>query len=136
MCSHYVLQPVAYTPALGWEKGQVENQVGLVRERFVTPGLRFKSHDELNTWLLDKCAAYAWPIAMSTSLSAPSGTCSRKTDSSTSRKWLDKQDKRDELDKTDAMPILACRRMEKCHAQHKFAGRSQGQGPCGRARSE
>jgi hypothetical protein len=27
---------------LGWEKGQVENQVGLVRERFFTPRLRFK----------------------------------------------------------------------------------------------
>jgi DNA replication protein DnaC len=31
MCSHYLVQPVACTPASGWEKGQVENQVGLVR---------------------------------------------------------------------------------------------------------
>jgi IS30 family transposase len=30
---------VACTPASGWEKGQVENQVGLVRERFFTPRL-------------------------------------------------------------------------------------------------
>jgi hypothetical protein len=47
------------TPASGWEKGQVENQVGLVRERFFTPRLRFKTLDELNAWLLDKCIAYA-----------------------------------------------------------------------------
>jgi hypothetical protein len=50
---------VACTPASGWEKGQVENQVGLVRERFFTPRLRFKTLDELNDWLLDKCVAYA-----------------------------------------------------------------------------
>lgn len=59
MCSHFLADPVACTPASGWEKGQVENQVGLVRERFFTPRLRFKSYDELNAWLLDKCVAYA-----------------------------------------------------------------------------
>jgi DNA replication protein DnaC/transposase len=59
MCSHYLVDPVACTPASGWEKGQVENQVGLVRERFFTPRLRFKHLDELNAWLLDKCIAYA-----------------------------------------------------------------------------
>jgi transposase len=58
MCSHYLVDPVACTPASGWEKGQVENQVGLVRERFFTPRLRFKNLDELNAWLLDKCIAY------------------------------------------------------------------------------
>ena len=42
MCSHYLVDPVACTPASGWEKGQVENQVGLVRERFFTPRLRFR----------------------------------------------------------------------------------------------
>ena len=47
------------TPASGWEKGLVENQVGLVRERFFTPRLRVKSLDELNVWLIDKCVAYA-----------------------------------------------------------------------------
>ena len=31
----------------------------LVRERFFTPRLRFKSYDELNAWLADKCVAYA-----------------------------------------------------------------------------
>jgi transposase len=59
MCSHYLIDPVACTPASGWEKGQVENQVGLVRERFFTPRLRFKTYDEMNAWLLDKCIAYA-----------------------------------------------------------------------------
>jgi len=59
MCGHFLVEPVACTPASGWEKGQVENQVGLVRERFFTPRLRFKSYDELNAWLLDKCVAYA-----------------------------------------------------------------------------
>jgi len=59
MCSHYLVEPVACTPASGWEKGQVENQVGLVRERFFTPRLRFKTYDEMNAWLLDQCVAYA-----------------------------------------------------------------------------
>jgi transposase len=59
MCSHHLVDPVACTPASGWEKGQVENQVGLVRERFFTPRLRVKTYDELNAWLLDKCIAYA-----------------------------------------------------------------------------
>src|SRR6516165_3490324 len=59
MCSHYLVEPVACTPASGWEKGQVENQVGLVRERFFAPRLRVKSYDELSVWLLDKCIAYA-----------------------------------------------------------------------------
>ena len=59
MCSHYLVEPAACTPASGWEKGQVENQVGLVRERFFSPRLRVKSYDELNAWLLDKCVAHA-----------------------------------------------------------------------------
>ena len=59
MCSHHLVEPVACTPASGWEKGQAENQVGLVRERFFTPRLRFKNLDELNAWLLDQCIAYA-----------------------------------------------------------------------------
>ncbi len=59
MCSHYLVEPVACTPASGWEKGQVENQVGFVRERFFTPRLHFKSYEELNAWLLDKCIGWA-----------------------------------------------------------------------------
>lgn len=59
MCSHHLVEPTACTPASGWEKGQVENQVGLVRERFFTPTLRVKSLNELNGILLDKCVVYA-----------------------------------------------------------------------------
>jgi transposase len=59
MCGHYLVEPTACTPAAGWEKGQVENQVGVVRQRFFTPRLRFKSYEELNAWLLDRCVAYA-----------------------------------------------------------------------------
>jgi len=63
MCGHYLVEPVACTPASGLEKGQVENQLGLVRGRFFTPRLRFKSYDELNAWLLDRCVAHARPAA-------------------------------------------------------------------------
>ena len=59
MCGHYLVDPVACTPASGWEKGQVENQVGLVRERFFAPRIRVKSYEELNDWLLDRCVAFA-----------------------------------------------------------------------------
>ncbi len=59
MCSPYLVEPTACTPASGWEKGQVENQVGLVRERFFTPRLRVSSHEELNALLLDRCVAHA-----------------------------------------------------------------------------
>jgi len=59
MCSHHLVEPVACTPAAGWEKGQVENQVGLVRERFFAPRLRFETYDDLNGWLVDKCLVWA-----------------------------------------------------------------------------
>ncbi len=59
MCSHHLVEPVACTPASGWEKGQVENQVGLVRERFFAPRLRVRSYEELNALLLDRCVAHA-----------------------------------------------------------------------------
>jgi transposase len=59
MCAHHLVEPTACTPAAGWEKGQVENQVGVVRERFFKPRLRFQSYEEMNAWLLDRCVAYA-----------------------------------------------------------------------------
>ena len=59
MCSHYLVEPTACTPASGWEKGQVENQVNVVRERFFKPRLRFATLAELNAWLLDRCVSYA-----------------------------------------------------------------------------
>lgn len=46
MCGHNLVDPVACTPASGWEKGQVENQVGVVRRRFFVPRPRFKSYAE------------------------------------------------------------------------------------------
>src|SRR5690606_29903863 len=59
MCGHYLVEPQAGTPAAGWKKGQVENQVGLVRARFFTPKLRFKTLEDLNGWLTDKCVSWA-----------------------------------------------------------------------------
>jgi transposase len=59
MCGHYLVEPTACTPAAGWEKGQVENQVGNIRERLFTPRLRVASYAELNAWLLDQCVAHA-----------------------------------------------------------------------------
>jgi hypothetical protein len=35
-----------------------KNQVGLARERFFTPRLRFKTYEELSAWLLAQCVAY------------------------------------------------------------------------------
>ncbi len=59
MCGHYLVDPVACTPASGWKKGQVENQVGVVRRRFFVPRPKFKSYAELNAWLEDRCIAWA-----------------------------------------------------------------------------
>ncbi len=59
MCSHDLVEPVACTPVSGWEKGHVENQIGLVRKRLFTPRIRVKSYDERNTLLLDGLIAYA-----------------------------------------------------------------------------
>lgn len=59
MCGHHLVDPVACTPASGWEKGQVENQVGVVRRRFFVPRPKFKSYAELNAWLADRCVAWA-----------------------------------------------------------------------------
>src|SRR5690348_1690870 len=54
--------PLSFAPGeayqFDWSR-QVENQVGVVRERFFTPRLRVTSYEELNAWLLDRCVAYA-----------------------------------------------------------------------------
>ena len=55
MCSHFVIDPVACTPASGWEKGQVENQVGYARDNIFKPRLRFATLEELNGWLEAEC---------------------------------------------------------------------------------
>ena len=59
MCSHHLVEPVACTPAAGWEKGQVENQVGNLRDQLFRPKPRVSSLAELNGWLADQCIAYA-----------------------------------------------------------------------------
>jgi hypothetical protein len=59
MCSHHLVEPVACSPASGWEKGQVENQVGNLRDQLFRPKPRVKSLVELNAWLEDQCVAYA-----------------------------------------------------------------------------
>jgi transposase len=55
LASHYLFEPIACTPESGWEKGQVENQVGNVREWLFTPTPRFKDFAELNAWLALRC---------------------------------------------------------------------------------
>lgn len=59
MCNHYLIEPTACTPAAGWEKGQVENQVGNVREWVFTPKLRFTDLAELNRHLAARCLQLA-----------------------------------------------------------------------------
>jgi transposase len=59
MASHYLVEPVACTPAAGWEKGQVENQVGHVREQVFTPRLKAKTLAELNETIRRRCLEIA-----------------------------------------------------------------------------
>lgn len=59
MASHYLFEPVACTPASGWEKGQVENQVGNIREWLFTPRPQFKDFAALNDWLSLRCQELA-----------------------------------------------------------------------------
>jgi hypothetical protein len=63
MASHYLIEPVACTPAAGWEKGQVENQVGHVRENIFTPRLRCADLAELNALLTRRCVQLAQSTA-------------------------------------------------------------------------
>jgi transposase len=59
LAAHYLFEPVACTPAAGWEKGQVENQVGLVRRRFFSRRRRFEDLEDLNQFLLSECLGWA-----------------------------------------------------------------------------
>ncbi|MEO9120968.1 MAG: IS21 family transposase [Solirubrobacteraceae bacterium] len=59
MADHYMVEPTACSPAAGWEKGQVENQVQTIRGRFFQPRLRFASLEELNGWLEAECRHWA-----------------------------------------------------------------------------
>jgi transposase len=55
LANYYLFEPVACTPASGWEKGQVENQVGNIREWLFTPRPSFESLEALNAWLERRC---------------------------------------------------------------------------------
>ncbi len=55
--NHYVMEPVACTPASGWEKGQVENQVQFLRRQLFAPKLAFDDLESLNVWLNLQCDA-------------------------------------------------------------------------------
>ncbi|MFJ1223520.1 IS21 family transposase, partial [Yersinia enterocolitica] len=55
MMNHFIIEPVACTPASGWEKGQVERQVRTLRKQLFEPTLAFNNIDELNSFLLDQC---------------------------------------------------------------------------------
>jgi len=57
MCSHYLVEPVACTPASGWEKGQVEKNVQDARRRLWQPMPNFPDLDALNAWLEAQCIA-------------------------------------------------------------------------------
>ena len=59
LANHYLFEPVACSPASGWEKGQVENQVGNVREWLFTPLARFADFEALNQWLALRCRELA-----------------------------------------------------------------------------
>lgn len=50
LANHDLFEPVAGTPESGWEKGQVENPVGNVREWRFTPRLTFTDFTALNAW--------------------------------------------------------------------------------------
>ena len=55
LMNHYLTEPVACTPASGWEKGQVENQVQHIRKWLFTPKLKFDNMQSLNEWLYLRC---------------------------------------------------------------------------------
>ena len=59
LMNHYVIEPVACTPASGWEKGQVENQVQFLRGELFCPKPAFDDLDALNAWLRLRCAELA-----------------------------------------------------------------------------
>jgi transposase len=59
MQDHYLIEPTACTPGAGWEKGQVENQVGNIREWLFIPRLKFESLAALNEHLQQACLQLA-----------------------------------------------------------------------------
>ena len=52
---HYRFKPVFMNPASGWEKGNVENKVGYIRNNLLVPTPRFKSLSEFNEKAFNMC---------------------------------------------------------------------------------
>ena len=59
MCSHHLIEPTACSPAAGWEKGQVENQVKTSRDGFFKPRIHAANYDELNAMLEERIVSHA-----------------------------------------------------------------------------
>jgi transposase len=59
LSSHYLFELCACTPEAGWEKGQVENQVGVNRRNVFVPCLHFADLKELNEYLWEQMIAEA-----------------------------------------------------------------------------
>ena len=55
LMNHYAVEPVACTPASGWEKGRIENQVKVIRNWLFKPQLQFDDMAALNVHLLNRC---------------------------------------------------------------------------------
>lgn len=59
LMDHYLIEPTACTPASGWEKGQVENQVDNIRGWLFSPRLKMATLAELNEYLEKECLRIA-----------------------------------------------------------------------------
>jgi len=57
MVSHYLFEPEFCNPAAGWEKGQVEKQVRDARHHLWQDAPAFRSLNDLNQWLQERCLA-------------------------------------------------------------------------------
>ena len=78
MCSHHLIEPVACTPAAGWEKGQVENQVGNLRDLLFRPKPRVSEPGGTEcTAGRSACLAYARRTSHPEFKDGRSGTYSR-----------------------------------------------------------
>jgi hypothetical protein len=59
MCSHHLVDPVACTPAAGWEKGEAREPGRAGARALPHAAAEGQSYDELNAWLVDKCVVWA-----------------------------------------------------------------------------
>jgi hypothetical protein len=59
MASYHLFEPIACTPAAGWEKGQVEKQVGDTRRNFFTPIIKGANYTDINNQLKIMCVNWS-----------------------------------------------------------------------------